>query len=62
MITRHGKFEHILGQRGKYNQALEDILADQDENHLIMDVNVAVNGPRYFTPSNHLNAEGEKRY
>ena len=62
MIARHGKFEHILGQRGKYNQALEDILANHDDSHLIMDVNVAISGPRYFTLTNHLNVEGERRY
>ena len=63
MISRYGQNpDRILGQKGRFNRVLEDLLADQDDSHHIMDVNVAINDSRFFTPNNQLNAAGEKRY
>ena len=61
MINRHGEFDRALMTQARFNRALEDVLVDKKQQH-IMDVNQAVDSPNYFGPQNMLNGDGMTRY
>ena len=52
---------NLLSVCGKFNNILEDVLAER-KNHYIMDVNNEVAQTAYFTPFNHINDRGMETF